>query len=179
MSAYWFKLSLYRADVSNAIAAVMNAQNFWYQENFKKHRRQGAEFQNKLKIFEGLNFAAAAAFNDIEDRTTRRTVRGGGKARQSFDVGLEYKNKRGLVVSLIGYYNRWNKQTLVYYNQLGEEVSVNPNDRKMLCDLKVSQGYKNLTLFLNVYNLANSKYWADYYFPLRERYFEGGVNFKW
>lgn len=165
---FWFKLSLYRSDVRDAIANATNAQGYTYKKNFQKFRRQGAAFQCKLKFFKGLDFIGGAAFNDIEDRSTKQTVRGGGKARQSFDTGLEYKNKSGLRISLVGYYNRWN-----------EPASYEPNDRKMLCDLRVSQVWKNFTPFLNVYNLTNSNYWADFYYPVPERYFEGGVSFKW
>jgi hypothetical protein len=34
----------------------------------------------------------------------------------------------------------------------------------------------DLELFLNLYNLTNSKYWSSPTFPLPERYFEGGVS---
>lgn len=173
------KLSLYYADVSDAIASATNESGKWTKKNFKKFRRQGIEFESKLKIFEGVSFFTAAGFNDVEDRTTHKTVRGSGIARQSFDLGLEYKNKQGFNLSLRGYYNRWNEEATVYWNLLGEEVSVDTNDRKMLFDVKISQEFKNLSLFLNVYNLTNSRYWADYNFPVPERYFEGGITFKW
>ncbi|MBN2482565.1 MAG: TonB-dependent receptor, partial [Candidatus Omnitrophica bacterium] len=106
--------------------------------------------------------------NDIENRITKETVRGGGKPRQSFDVSVEYKNPHGFTGALYGYYDRWN-----------EPADAFPNDRKMLIDMKLSQEIKNLTLFLNIYNLANSTYWADYYFPMPERYFEGGFTVHW
>jgi len=148
-------------------------------KNFEKFRRQGAELQFKINLLEGLDFFASGAFNDIEDRATRKTVRGGERPRQSFDLGVEYKNKKGFSLSLRGYYDRWNEVATVYFNQLGEEISVDPNDRKMLCDLKMSQEFKHFSFFSNIYNLTNSKYWRDYYFPVHERYFEGGVKVKW
>jgi len=165
---FWLKLSLYRADVADAISNARNAEGKWIKKNFKKFRRQGAELQFKLKLLEGLDFFASGAFNDIEDRATRKTVKGGGKARQSFDLGLEYKNKKGFSLSLLGYYHYWN-----------EPGASEANDRKMLCDLKASQEFKNLSFFFNIYNLTNSKYWKDYYFPFPQRYFEGGVALKW
>lgn len=164
----WCNLSLYRSDVRDAINNALNAEGEVYKKNFQKFRRQGAEFQCKVKLCDGLSFTGRAAFNDIEDRSTKQTVRGGGKPRQSFDAALEYKNKRGFTASLTGYYNRWN-----------EPASSEPNDRKMLCDLRISQAWKHFTPFLNVYNLTNSSYWADYYYPVPERYFEGGFSFKW
>lgn len=165
---FWFKLSGYRSDVHNAIDNAEDSLGQVYKKNFQKYRRQGGEFQGKLEICQGLNFLAGAAFNDIEDRSTRKTARGGSRPRQSFDLGIEYKSKRGLLVNLIGYYDRWN-----------EPASSEPKDRKMLFDAKISQDWRYLTVFLNIYNLSNTKYWADYYFPVRQRYFEGGLTFKW
>ena len=179
VSRLLMKFSLYRADVWDALASARNSSGQIYKKNFKKFRRQGAELQFKIGLIEGINFFASGAFNDIEDRATRKTVKGGGKARQSFDLGMEYKNKRGFNLSLRGYYDRWNEEATVYLNQLGEEVSVDPNDRKMLVDVKISQEFKIFSFFFNIYNLTNSKYWRDYYFPLPERYFEGGAALKW
>ncbi|MCK4917280.1 MAG: TonB-dependent receptor [Candidatus Omnitrophica bacterium] len=168
MSRLWVKCSLYRSDVSDAIALARNETNQYYMKNFEKFRRQGVEVQFKVKVYEELSFFAAGAFNDIEDRTTRETVRGGGKPRQSFDLGVEYKNKNGFNLAFKGYYDRWN-----------EPASSQPNDRKMLFDMKLSREFKNYKIFFNIYNLTNSKYWADYYFPVPERYLESGITFKW
>ena len=179
-SKFWCKFGLYRAEVKDAIATAENEAGFFYKKNFEKFIRQGAELQLKIDLWQGLSFSAGAAFNDIEDRVTGETVRGGGKPRQSFDLGIEYKNKKGFVVSLRGYYDRWNEEAAVYFDPLvGDDVTIEPNDRKMLVDLKISQEFKNLTLFLNIYNLNNSKYWQDYYFPAKPRYFEGGFTLKW
>jgi len=179
VSRLWMKFSLYRADVWDAISWAQNEAGLSYMKNFEKFRRQGGELQLKINILEGLDLFASGAFNDIVDRATRKVVKGGGKARESFGLGIEYRNKGGFNFSLKGYYDWWNAEPTVYFNQLGEEVSVGPNDRKMLCDLKMSQEFKNLAFFLNIHNLTNSKYWQDYFFPLHERYFEGGVTVKW
>jgi vitamin B12 transporter len=174
-----FKFALYRAEVKDALATAKNEAGFSYMKNFEKFIRQGAELQLKINPWQELSFFAAAGFNDIENRVTGETVRGGGKSRQSFDLGIEYKNKKGFSVSLRGYYDRWNEEAAVYFNSLDEEITVEPNDRKMLVDVKISQEFKNLTFFLNIYNLNNSKYWHDYYFPAKPRYFEGGFTLKW
>jgi vitamin B12 transporter len=167
-SRLWCKFSVYRSEVKEAISSFENDAGQTYMKNFQKFRRQGAGLEGRLRIFEELHFTAAAAFNDIEDRSTKETVRGGGKPRQSFNLALEYKNKKGLMFSLLGYYNRWN-----------EPASYESNDRKMLLDFKVSRDWKNIGVFLNIYNLNNSKYWSDYYYPAPQRYFEGGLTLKW
>jgi len=168
ISKFWFKFSIYRADVSEAIALAVNEAGLLYMKNFEKFIRQGGEFQFKLGLLEGLDFFASGAFNDIRDTATKKIVKGSGKARRSFDAGIEYKNKTGSSLSLRGYYNFWNEPD---YSQA--------NDRKMLCDLTASQEFKNCALFLIIHNLGNSKYWQDERFPVPGRYFEGGATVKW
>jgi len=164
----WSSLSVYRADISDAISSAQNDDGDYYMKNFRKFRRQGAELQLEVDINEKLDFFCSGAFNDIENRQTRKTVKGGGKARQSINLGLEYENNSGFELLLKAYYDRWN-----------QAVSAEPNDRKMLFDAKMSQKIKDCILFLNIYNLANSAYWADIYFPVKERYFEGGLTYNW
>ncbi|MFH1678577.1 MAG: TonB-dependent receptor, partial [Candidatus Omnitrophota bacterium] len=166
------KLSLYRADVKDALAQVMEDSKIYYK-NFQKFRRQGAEFQVKVRLNSCLAISGSAAFNDVEDRATRKTVQGIGVARQSFNIGIEYKNENGFSCILRSYYNYWN-----------QVADFEPNDRKFISDLKISQEIKgmrglDLELFLNIYNITNSRYWADYYFPIPRRYFEGGFTVKW
>ena len=163
----WYKLSLYRADISDAIDTAQNEAGRYIKKNFKKFQRQGVELQFKIDVFENLSFSAGGAFNDVKDRSNGQRVRN-DTPRQSFDLGVEYENKKGLCLSLRGYYDRWSK--IPAYES---------NDRKMISDLKISQKYKNLTFFLNIHNLTNSKYWADSFYPIPERYFEGGVAFDW
>lgn len=167
-SKLWVKFSLYRADVWDAIDMVLDEGGKNYMKNFEKFKRQGAELQFRVNVYEGLNFYTSGEFNDIEDRATKKTVKGNGKPRQRFDLGIEYKNKRGFSLSLLGYYYYWN-----------EPASSRAKDRKMLCDLKASQEFKNFSPFFNIYNLTNRKYWRDYFFPTPERYFEGGFTIKW
>jgi len=164
----WGKFSLYRSDISDALATTLNESGKYYKKNFQKFRRQGVELEFRVNLCAGFDFFGSGAFNDAQDRSTRKIVRGSGIARQSFSSRLEYANNFGFKAAIIGYYNRWN-----------QPASAEPNDRKMLFDLKASQAWKNLTFFLNLYNLSDSKYWADNYFPLPERYFEGGFSLSW
>jgi len=179
VSRLWMKFSLYRADVWDAISWATNEAGLSYMKNFEKFRRQGGELQLKINILEGLDFLASGAFNDIVDRATGKIVKDGDKARESFGLGIEYRNKKGFILSLKGYYDWWNAEPTVYVDQLSQEVSVEPNDRKMLVDLKISQEFKYLAFFLNIHNLTNAKYWQDFFLPIPERYFEGGVTVKW
>ncbi len=161
-------LSLYRADVSEAITLAVDGSGDYYMKNFEKFTRQGAQLQAHVEVTPELRLSLAAAFNEVEDKATGQTVMGGGKPRESYSVTMDYRGRNGFRLCVLGYYDWWN-----------EPPSSRPNDRKMLVDIKVSQELKNMIFFLAVHNVTNSKYWADYYFPIPERYFEGGFTFKW
>lgn len=168
-SCFWFKLSLYRSDVSEAVSNARNAQGQWIKKNFKKFRRQGLELESKVGLFKGFSFKAAGSFNDIEDRASGKTVQDADSPRQSFDLGFECAPKGGFGFYINGRYDYWNKTYDTF----------RPEDRKFIFDLKATQKFKHYSCFLNIYNLANTKFWSDYFFPSPGRYFEGGVSVKW
>jgi len=164
--------SLYRADVKDAIGLVFKNGAF-IQENFRKFRRQGASLFLNYDVNEQIRLFGSGAFNDVENRATKETVRNQGVARQSFTLGMNYHNSHGFRLNLSGYYNRWSSSP-----------SLEPNDRKFIFDSKIVQGWPlpgdviDVELFLNIYNIANSKYWSSISFPLPKRYFEGGFTVK-
>ncbi len=161
-------LSVYRADVRDAISRADNGAGLTMMKNFERFRRQGVEAVLRYKLGSAWEFSGSGAFNNIEDRQTHEIVQGGGRPRQVFDLGIIYRHPVGLHLSLHGYYNYWNEPALS-----------EPNDRKMLFDLAITQEWRYLSLFLNVYNLGNSRYWEDIFFPTPMRYVEGGVTVKW
>ncbi|MCX5701616.1 MAG: TonB-dependent receptor [Candidatus Omnitrophica bacterium] len=165
----WLKLSLYKADISDAISNAKNLEGKWIKKNFEEFRRQGIEAEVRLKLFEDLSFFGSGAFNDIENRTTGETVKDADSPRQSFDLGFEYKNKIGTCLYINGRYDYWNKTFDIFQ----------PKDRKFIFDLKARQKVKNLTCFLNIYNIFDSEYWSDFYNPIPRRYFEGGFSIDW
>jgi len=166
------EFNAYRSDVKDAISTVFTGGLF-VQQNFRKFRRQGLELIVNYKINKDLTITSSGAFNDVENRQTRETVRDSGIARQSYKVGVQYAAPYDYHIYLSGYYNRWSSSN-----------SLQPNDRKFLLDAKVvkkfldSNGDSDLELFLNIYNVTNSSYWSSITFPLPRRYFEGGVTLK-
>ena len=165
------KLGLYHTDVKDAIATAFK-DGAYIKDNFKKFRRQGVELFLNYEVNDDLTLYGGGAFTDVKNRETNEIVRDADIARQSFSLGANYKNKGGLEINLHGYYNRW---------------SSNPgdaNDRKFIFDANFSQKFKNkkdnleMELFLNIYNLTNSKYWSNPTYPLPKRYFEGGMSLE-
>jgi len=167
----FLKFSVYRSDISDAINTARNNQGLLIKKNFEKFRQQGFEFESRAQFSKEFSGSFAADFNDVEDRATRLTVTGRGVTRPSFRGDVDYEAPFGFRMRLEGRYNRWDSPT-----------SVQPNDRKFIFDGRISQKLKNtakgidLTCFLNVHNLTNSKYWMDRDYPLPQRYFEAGVT---
>lgn len=178
LKSHWqrlqFQLNLYRANVRDAIALMFDADDFVFrQRNFEEFRRQGAEILIDYRLTDQITLYTSGAFNDVENRQTGETVRDQGIARQKFTFGTRYRNTHGFSCYLLGYYNRWSSPP-----------DLNPNDRKPIFDLRMSQAVKKegrgpgLEVFLNVHNLTNSKYWSSESFPLAKRYFEGGMTIR-
>ncbi len=164
------KLNWYWADIKDALNIVFNSDlGVFRAENVRKFRRQGVEGNLRYKLSPEWQIYGNAGFNHSVNRTTRQIVRGNGTARQSFQLGVQYKHDKGFGCHLLGSYNRWDSVP-----------SQEPNDRKPVFDLKVTQDFKRIfhhtdvQFFVHVYNIANSKYWSDISFPDPERYFEGG-----
>lgn len=163
-----FRFSLYRSDIRDAIALAEKEPGLFFMKNFNKFRRQGGELESKIHILDTLDLSLSGEFNHIENRRTGKVVKGGGKPRQRFNSGIEYKTKNGLEINLISYYYFWN-----------EPASSQARDRKAIYDLKAGKSFKYYRFFLNIYNLTNSSYWQDYFFPHPRRYFEGGFSIEW
>jgi vitamin B12 transporter len=172
-SRLYTDLSVYWADIKDAISSV-RISGKTKKVNFDHFQRRGAEAMLNYYLNDEWMVYANSGFNDVRDQMTNDIVRDQGIARTSFGMGLDYQNKKGTGCHLAGHYDRW-----------ASSPGLEPNDRKFIFDLKVTQKVADLSnnveveTFLNVHNLTNSKYWSSITFPLPERYFEGGfsVNF--
>jgi len=92
-------------------------------------------------------------------------------ARQSVDLGFDYKHDIGFAASVLANYQR----------NRARSSDNNPNENKFIWDMRLSQIipiWKSITVkcFLNIYNVFNSRYWIDEFYPHPPRYFEGGLT---
>ncbi len=163
------KLDLYRSDVKDAIAPVLT-NGLFQSRNFKKFVRQGGEARLDYTISDQWSLFTAAAFNDVRNVQDKTIVRDAGITRENFKWGSSYSWPCGLTVHLEGYYNRWSS------------TPEQANDRKPIWDGRLTEDIHNIfpdvdmELFLNLYNISNSKYWSSPTFPLPGRYVEGGMS---
>lgn len=169
-SSFAMELNLHRSEVKDAIGLRQEGGVF-IRDNFRKFRRQGVELILNYQLTEHVRFYTSGAFNDVENRETKETVRDQGVTRQRFTFGTLINDWFGFNAHLFGYYNRFNSPP-----------SLQPNDRKPIFDFKISKAFKqfyqdmDLQIFFNIHNITNSKYWSSITFPLPQRYFEGGFS---
>ncbi len=161
-------LNLYRTDIKDAIGWSTTISAY---DNFKKFRRQGAELFIDCQLTDKINLHTSAVFNDVRNAETNEIVRDEAIARQGFVISASYKSDNGLFVGIIGTYNRWSSP-----------ASSQPEDRKFIFDVHMRKKFgnvcKGLSVFLDVHNITNSKYWSNICHPLPRRYFEGGFSFE-
>ena len=170
--ALWFKFNLFRSNIDDAINTAQNEQGFFIKKNFEKFSQQGFRFDSRLTLTKKLFLLFLANFNDVQDRRTGLAVTNRGVTRPGYRLGLEGEGACGVRFNLIGRYERWDSS-----------ASLEPNDRKFIFDGRFSRELMTVrgievSCFLNVYNLTNSKYWSNRDYPLPQRYFESGITLK-
>ncbi len=164
-----WSFSVYRSKITDAIATVLNANNKFIKENFNKFRQQGLETDLELALSKELAFTFAANVNDVINQETGDEVSGRGVTKKNYRLGLRWKHA-AFGAAVFGKYDHWDSSH-----------SSQVNDRKFIFDMRLNYTIpkhwigEGTTLFVNVFNLTNSKYWSDFNFPSPRRYFEGGV----
>ncbi len=110
-------------------------------------------------------------FVDATDRETGETVP--GVARNTFDVGLEYNDRKSLRATLKGHYIQWH----------GEPAD-NGRYTAMIWDLNLNKklfestdNHRVVETFFSAHNLFNGAQYPAYPFRNPRRWFEGGIRF--
>ncbi|VAX34820.1 Outer membrane vitamin B12 receptor BtuB, partial [hydrothermal vent metagenome] len=165
-------LNFHWAEINDAIANETISGGLIKKVNKDRFRRQSVELDMRYDFLENLQLFFGGGFNHVKDLLMDKVVRDQGMARQRFKFGAYYKNVKGFGFNLLGSYNRW------------AASPSQANDRKVIVDAKLSQAFgkfyhdMDLEIFLNIYNLTNSKYWSYPALPFPRRYFEGGFFLK-
>jgi vitamin B12 transporter len=161
----WLKASFFRHDVSDIIdsSGVMSA-------NAGKQRRQGIEAE--MKTFAWYNFwlSAGAIFVDARDVQTDQVIK--GIPRYTYDVALNYDDKKSIKASIHGRYVWWNADADCYarYSSFIFDISA---AKRIYTSSKHS-----FEIFAMGHNLFNGRqYKYDNYMNPR-RWAEIGVRYK-
>ncbi|MFH1226994.1 MAG: TonB-dependent receptor [Planctomycetota bacterium] len=167
----WFKLALYRAEVSDYLAYDPVAT---MMDNISRVRRQGVEADTSYDFTKGLQAQAGWSFNRVQDRDTGQIIQGNGVAKVTYNLGVNYKYNDNLNAGLKGNYRFWNERPLL-----------NPSDRKFIWDMRVNYSLdkaneakvQKLSAYVYLLNIFNRKYWNDEFLPMPGRQLEAGLNY--
>lgn len=177
LSDLWFKFALYRAEVKDLVKVVVVPPGKYQAQNINKVRRQGIESELRYHLMENLQAQGGCSFNRVQDRETGQIVQGGGVARLTYNLGLNYNYEKKLNLNLKGNYRFWN-----------ELDSSNAKDRKFIWDMRINydigtvgSSTKNkprLSTFMNIYNILDTEYYYDELLPLPGRQIELGLKYS-
>jgi vitamin B12 transporter len=165
---FWLKTMFFRNDMNDTLSSEPLPDGSFTVVNKGKQRRQGVEAEIRTMPVYNLSFLAGYAYVDARDRTTGEEVN--GTPKYTFDVGIQFNDKKSFQCTLKGHYIRWH---------------FNPPDtgsfNAMLWDLNLAKKVftgdnKTVALFFTTHNIFNS---AQYSPPYRNpgRWFEGGIRF--
>ncbi len=168
----WLKASGFRHDVEDAITRedISVDEGTWTFVNKARVRRQG--FEAAIRTIPVYNFtlSAAASYVHSENRETGEEIR--GNPTYTYDVGLQYDDKKSFRALLKGRYIWWNTT---------EDANAKYNgfifDFNAIKTIYKSNSY-SAEAFITVHNLFDgSQYWLDSYKNAR-RWIEAGLRVK-
>lgn len=163
---FWYKVTLFRHDVSNGIVPQDVADGNWTFVNKSEVRRQGVEIDVRSASFHGLTLEAGASLLDFEDRTSE--VSGSWFAQSTYRAGLSYRGPRGLRALLNVHGIHWDTPE-----------DYDPADDPLV-DLHLGQTFPLGSLHLEVFASARNIFDGEQYFhadyPNPGRWLEAGVR---
>ncbi|ABB31481.1 TonB-dependent receptor plug [Geobacter metallireducens RCH3] len=162
----WLKNTVFRHDVSDFLA-YDGATNSYVNQG--KQRRQGVEVEVKSIPFFNTTIGVGYTFIDARDRLADERVP--NIPRQTWDVSINYDDRKLLRGGLVGRYTQWNARE-----------DFNSRENAMIWDL--TGGVRFLTgqvsgeIFFVAHNLFNGSQYLHYFFRNPGRWFEGGLRFN-
>ncbi len=163
----WLKISAFRHDISDVIVDEIISEDplLWTKINKGNQKRQGIEIEMKtLPVYNTILFAGAT-FIDISGSSTDLTM-----PRYTYDLGLEYNDKKSLRAILKGHYIWWINAFDGDYNSFIFDLNVIKNIYK--------KEDHTLEAFLTAHNIFNASQYAVGDFKNPKRWIEGGLRYK-
>ncbi|GLI36746.1 TonB-dependent receptor [Geobacter hydrogenophilus] len=161
----WLKNTLFRHDVSGFLAFETNSY-----VNQGKQRRQGIEVEVKTIPFFDTTISAGYTFIDAHDRLSEERVP--NIPRQTWDVTVNYDDRKFLRGGLVGRYTWWNAQG-----------DLNGRYSAMIWDLTSGVRFPSANklggeFFFVAHNVFNGSQYLSDLAKSPGRWFEGGVRFS-
>jgi len=166
----WFKTTLFRHDIQDAIFGEQLPDGTFTSVNKEKQRRQGFEFEVKTIPVYNTSLFAGFTYVDAEDRDTGESLI--DIPEYTSDIGVQYNDNKSFKASLRGHYIWWH--TLP--DSKGKYSS-------FIWDLnlmkKIYTNDKNtIEFFLTAHNIFNGSQYLQESFMNPRRWIEGGIRLK-
>lgn len=163
----WLKTTFFRHDISGLIGADETLTLV----NQDKQRRQGVEVELKTMPVLNTSLSFGYAFTDATDRQTKETVP--NVARNAYDVGLQYDDRKSFRATLKGRYLHWHGEpdglgkytAMIWDLHLAKKIFVLADERQAI------------EAFFSAHNLFNGAQYPTFPFRNPQRWFEGGLRF--
>tara|TARA_B100000315_G_scaffold165061_1_gene153688 strand:+ start:318 stop:2225 length:1908 start_codon:yes stop_codon:yes gene_type:complete len=167
------KTTLFRHDINDSIDSVSSSPPTRQWVNLNKVRNQGVELDLKTDTFYNTALSAGYTYLDIRNRETdkRLTV----LPQYTFDVGIDYDDKKSLSLSLRGHYIWWH---------IGDRSSpLNSKYNSFITDANITKKVqidhtKTAKLFFTAHNIFDG---SQYSLPNQsnvERWVEAGFRIE-
>jgi vitamin B12 transporter len=171
MKYVWFKATLFRHDISDAITPVVLGPDSFTVINTDRQRRQGLEIEMKTKPIHHFSISGGAVYLDLKNRTTSERLP--NSPRYTYDIGLEYNSDRLFCALLKGHYVRF----------AGTAPDYRSKDSAFVWDVHVSKTvFRDKTttaqVFFSVHNLFNADQYLVSQWSNPSRWAEAGLRVK-
>ncbi len=166
----WMKVSAFRNDIRDTINREANPDGTFTFVNQGRQRRQGIEVEAKTAPVYNVSLSAGAEYIDAKDLDTGTRLQ--NIPTHVYDVGLRYDDDQSFKALLKGRYINWNA-----------EPDYNGNYGSFVFDLAViikiyQHKDASLEAFVNGHNIFNGSQYLISVYKNPERWYEGGVRFK-
>ncbi len=165
LKCLWFRANLFRHDISDAIR---NEDFTGTSVNKDKQRRQGFEIETETMPVYNTSVFAGFAFIDAKDRVTDERLY--DVPRYTYDVGINYNDRRSFKASLTGHYIWW-----IADPDFGGEYNSFVWDANLAKSVRIS-GNSNIELFLTGHNIFNAAQYSFDLFKNPRRWIEAGAR---
>jgi vitamin B12 transporter len=168
----WMKASAFRNEIRDSISSTpspLDPTKFTFV-NEGRQRRQGLEIEVKTAPVYNFSISAGAEFIDAKDLDTNTRLK--DIPTQVYDLGLHYNDERTFKALLQGRYINWNAEQ-------SNQGSYGPFIFDLSMIKKIQQ-HKDASweAFANVHNIFNSSQYLMSLYKNPDRWYEGGIRYK-
>ncbi len=166
----WMKLSVFRNDIHDEIHDVILPSGEIQMQNIGRERREGVLIEAKTAPVFNMSLSAGAEFVSAKDLNTGEHI--SEVPVQVYDIGIRYDDRDSFKALLQGRHINWNATP--------EDMS---QYHSILLDLNITKKIyqhkdSSLEVFVNVHNLLNTAQYLMALYPNPERWYEGGIRYK-